>query len=809
MSWHDIDSDRHRWLLENGLSAADLRQFFKSQFRRLLAEREKLRNEPATPEAAVNAILRLKDPGRQIFQQWLRTRFGLPTAEVASKVAQEFRARESGAESEVGKERHELARTGLLALYSEVAPPDWLALLKTPMNETQVVAPEATPPEPPTPERLSDEQLEAFFRRLFGVQSAPDDATPFDPIVSALGSIPLESRFWSNQLKFDRTLFPGTAKFLDETAERRASVREVGTKPQRLPVEHDLDDVDLLAGEVIAQCVRIIPHGPAFLDVVGFATTGRAFSISRAETLRAVPEEGRVILHPDAGLPKPQIGELCSYRVEEMNTPNPIKVKATALGIGLYRVEHIPFQSSDYDSVRGAIKSWAARPSYHKVLFVTQDGLCIRSSLEPVERLSVDSAFDEPMDAWATLPSVLVEQSEFVVGPLPAPTSAYDCSALITMTRRMLRRAVEHKVPITKAQIQSILEQLPEIELNEQRRARFSRALRAIDAEAIHNQEIIEQLLGLPNITAEIERRKQTIIEESSKAARDQTAQLTELRRQRSVIEGEIDALEEQKREMIKGTRTAVRKAFESARKQELDTIERFAILPAFLSDFNNGRAENVIDLPVRKLSRVTLDLTATLIQFGILEPSAMAFTEALRVAVEWRLPVVIEGAGASQIARNVAQFVTVTECLEVNIPIGLISSRQFEEIVKNQEQADVLLLQAANASDLASYAPQCLDNVVQSVFVSNAGFPAIMILSGLNGVAALPWPREIQDVSLKLNLDIANDVERLKAAAAGIDIGDTTMQSLPPMRRRLIRRLMNDAEERTGDSLYLAFFGG
>jgi hypothetical protein len=803
MSWHDIDAGRHRWLLRQALPNAELKEFFKDNFRRLLANREKLRNTPATEDVAVNAVLRFQEGGRHIFAEWLQKRFEPLTAEEASQIATKIRARETGDDD--GEDVIEMAQIGLQALYSDDPPLDWLALLKTPMRGQETDEPADAPASSIAEMVLSDDALESFFKRLFDEPPSAGASTLLDPVAAALAGIPMASRFWSNSLEFDRAVFPRTASYLDATLERRAAVREVGTAAKPLEVERELEDMDLLAGDVIAQCTRIIPRGPAFLDVVGFAIPGRAFTIPPGDFANAVPTEGKLILHPDAGIPMPQLGQLRSYRVEEMNTSNPIKVKAVELGDALFRVEHLPFQANDPDSIRETIKSWAANPSYYKVLFVTQDGLCIKP--KSVERLTMDSAFDEPFDAWPTLPSVMIGQSEFIVAPLPAPTSHYDCSTLTMMTRRMLRRAVEHKVAINKSQIQALLEQLPEIELNEQRRARFARAITAIESQAAQNQEVIEQLLGLPKIAAEIERRKQTIIEESSKEARDQTAQLADLCKQRATVESALEELEGQKREMVKSTRAAVRKAFDGARKQELEAVEKFAILPAFYSEARAALPDAISSLSRRNLPKATVDLAAALVEFGILEATAVAFMEALSLAVDWGLPIVIEGGGASTIARRVAQFVAKAGCIEIDVPIGLVASKEFDEIVSTAADADVLLLHSANLSDLGCYAAAHLDNVVQSAFRAKAELPKRLIMSGSSGVAGLPWPREVQDIGLKFNLDIANDMQHLNDAAASIGTDEEAQRRLPPMRRRLIRKLAGKSEEGSGNILYLAFF--
>src|SRR3546814_6424276 len=76
--------------------------------------------------------------------------------------------------------------------------------------------------------------------------------------------------------------------------------------------------------------------------------------------------------------------------------------------LALYRVQRLPFTSSQHDSVRSAIEMWAADPTFHRVVFVTTDGLCIRSSLEPVERLASASAFDErPEEHTSELQSLM------------------------------------------------------------------------------------------------------------------------------------------------------------------------------------------------------------------------------------------------------------------------------------------------------------------------------------------------------------------------------------------------------------------
>jgi hypothetical protein len=814
MSFDTINRDRHTWLLRMGLKQAQLREFFRSQHKALLAHGEPLRNIPGTPDAAIRIVLGFKAKGRRVFGEWLRKLQMEPSAKVLLGLAETFRSIESS-DSQLDRDAiHSLARDGLMALYSESPPRDWLEFLGSPMAEerhkgaadkggTNALPAQAIPA------ALSDDDLVNLAKALSGASPDTQPSAQLRAILDVIGTLaPTRGKQLAGQI--DAAKYPATAAYLAEQSARVDLAAAFGTHPKPISDE-DVLDLDVAHSEVIARCYHVSPGGTAFLDVLAVIVGGRAVAVTNQDARRLIPEEGRIVLYPDSGLPCPAIGASAAYRVERLKKSQGIRAKAVELGHSLFLVERLPFSTDDPDSVREAIKSWAGKPRYHRVVFVTRDGLCIRSRLEPLSRLSSDSAFDDSLDAWSSLSSWIIEGKEYVVGTLPAPDKSFDCATPIVLTRRLLKRATERGISLNKGQLQQLLDRLPELETDAQRRARFERVVSGIATAISADEAILAQLMALPAVSHEIELRKAEIVAEHSRTERMESEHLVELRRQKQAIEKDIEQLTDQRRELVKSTRTAVRNAFDKARLHELETVEQLAILQSFISGGRPDRRRSADVGPILSVNALTPERASfsdALRRFGLCDLSARAFSDALELAREWSTPVVIEGPGANHIGRVFARALSSVRVMEVSISAGIISAGVLEEVLRKESDADIFLLTGANLSDVSCYAPVVLEEAVDSLLLAaNVGGRRFVLTSAL-GAAALPWPAELTDLSLKLHLGVANNITKLREQAQAV-LDSSTKEDVSPLRRKLLRRLADRIDAESKDSLYAAFFEG
>jgi hypothetical protein len=137
----------------------------------------------------------------------------------------------------------------------------------------------------------------------------------------------------------------------------------------------------------------------------------------------------------------------------------------------------------------------------------------------------------------------------------------------------------------------------------------------------------------------------------------------------------------------------------------------------------------------------------------------------------------------------------------------GVISGAAFEEILRKESDADVFLLASANLSDVGCYAAAILEDAVKHLLSLPNVPKRRFVLAAATGPAALPWPMELNALSLQLRLDVANDVTKLRLAAQNV-IDASSKGELSPLRRKLLRRLADRIDADGKDSLHAAFFG-
>lgn len=496
----------------------------------------------------------------------------------------------------------------------------------------------------------------------------------------------------------------------------------------------------------------------------GFIDQRDVFTLSDSDLKVALPEEGRVILFPDVGI-TPTINRPMSYEIERFNNQRPIKVRALSHGRPLYEVVYVPHRSDEPESVREWILQMAKKGRALNPVFITNDGLCLKARVEPLSRVEA-AEFDWLLDSWPSIVATEFRHGTFVLGPLTPSSTRYDCAPLAASARRLFRTLSERKaIKVSREQVNAIVDYLRAEEADELKSARQSRILGRLATLSRRDEEydqLIADLMSSQAVREDIEARKQSAVADAKLGVQKEQKQLADLRRQREATEEQLEKLKAELDERVTDLRKAMRRAFDSARNKEAETLADLAlwqvlsghtgVTPAATPPAAIPESDPQPRCKVSELASATDDPADVFRTLGLPEELSKRAALAMSMAAEQGLPIVFAGAGASAVGIRAARSFQRAGGVCIDVPLGLTSGDELMHCFANGSRG-VLLLRNANLSDLCLYAPALLDQLVTGILDPPSGPKRVVILTAASGPAALPWPAEIEQLAVTFDL--------------------------------------------------------
>ncbi len=803
MTYLGVNPERLTWLLRKGITEEELKRFFKERQKMLIMKREKLQNLPRNFNEALMHLVRFSDAAQAIFGDWLRHQESEELAHYQTNLLSYFRSMDSYSLELPDDETHKLARSGLLELYSVSPPADWIDFLRTETSPQKDALEETSEVnvELDAGATLTPEVAIAYAEWAVGVRSATDipDRTLRDAAIlaeaarsgdrTALAGLTIEDEAWNE-----------ISRVHSEVARRSSTSIRQGFIAKAPPLIVRDVDVDYLSLDVVCTPSRNVGTGPFFLDVLCFIGNSGAFSLSEDDLRNVVPDEGRVILHADAGLPVPIPGVAEAYRVEFFKTPRSIKVRVIDFGDKLFRVMYVPYASDQKDAIREWLRDRAQGFQGKMIVFVLADGLCIRPRGEGSSNLSAPG-FTWTFDSWQSLIGMELTQAAYVSGPLPDPDAIYECPPVSVVARRFLKSLVDRKqTGLTKKQISDLsgLLNVADVSLTEESRRRISDSLATLASTDEFYEELVSEVMKSSAVQRDIELRKQQAVAELDDNLAKKRNSLEMLRKDIQIQDDRLTKLKEQTEGRIKDIRTSIRKAFDQAKEHEAEVLGQLALWQELLAPARkeHGSIEKIADSPGIAGQRLSVThllpgkerLTDILGSVGMTHEVANLYSTALSVARDLGLPVVLTGAGAQYLGARIGSTLAERKVCVVDIGVGLIDARVLDPVLVDDE-CDVVVLRTANLSDVGVYAPRLIDNIAETLCRPLASRSTRMfLLLEASGPAALPWPAEIDLLSFKIELSSNGEIPPIEA--------DLWLRSLPsPLQRKLWSRIEHAAE--------------
>lgn len=799
MTYKDVNAGRLRWLLDQALAPEEVARFLKEKQKSLIMKGVKLQNLPNSSEARRSLLHRFSDGAHQILASWLEAQSDEGESTYAEQLLAWFRSIEKYGLKPPHHGYRLLARAGLKSLYANDVPAEWMAFLRSDIGSSDAPDEVASSSHQSSPDRetLTVAERKGFVAWFFGSTDV-SEGIGFS-LASAMKLV--------DGLKIASPAdAPPAGISVDEWTEllnlKASASSRLPAAPSKgfrvaTPTHENFDpDTDYKSWEVVCVPSRIIGNGPWFLEVLGFLRGRELVVLPHADLRRALPEEGRVILHSDAEVGPPTAGMADSYRVEGYASTKPIKVRATAKTRRLLTVVYVPHASTDPDAVRTWITRHSAELLSRPSMLILADGVAIRSRDDISGQIGTVQ-FQWKFDRWNSIAAVELGQNAYVVQPLPKPDDLFECPPVDLIARRLFKSFSDtSELGVSRAQLAKIAKRLsdPDLSMSASYRERVVQGvLTLMDSDAEH-EALVTELMRSPIIQRDIETRKDQRLAEIDEETTDTRRRLEHLKKESQHEREKLDRLKKELETRIVKTDSAIRSAFESAREREFETIGKIALWTGLLGGATQAyntqptlSAENSHIAPpaIPLISSAHLapdssDLSSVLRSSGFDDDSSRLLMLALDVANLSRVPVLVSGIGARVLTLALARAMSRVSVNVVDVGLGCISPDTIRDALSDSS-ADVLLVRGVDHSDALLYAPDLVDLVVERIARPLRELKGAQIfMCRSQGPAALPLPPELEDLSIKLDLNRQSLVENV----------NVSREFRSPLQRRLYRRI-------------------
>ena len=238
------------------------------------------------------------------------------------------------------------------------------------------------------------------------------------------------------------------------------------------------------------------------------------------------------------------------------------------------KFKNVPCRSSEHDTawrilIKDQFNSLGAGRN-KDLLFLLRDGYVIGCSGKD---LSKDEGFESGLPCWRSLEALQFEGRRVVPGPLPPPSSKYECEILGSSLKKVFANMRPGPDKPTKAQLRKLQELLAsgEAALNADRADRL-RATRFIDEQDDAMSALLEEVMKDERIATRVNEaveRKAAACLEQNVRVRAETARLEKL--YADAVEKQKKLEKEQKR-LAPAVAKAIRASFDKARGDAVGT---------------------------------------------------------------------------------------------------------------------------------------------------------------------------------------------------------------------------------------------
>lgn len=808
MAFLSIDRERYFYLLSFGTQEGELKKFFTDSHKQLLLKGAKIQNLPHARQARIRAMVeRLPSSTDEVVRSWFQKNLAMLDPMPVSELLDEFNLYESVGDRIPEDQASRLARSCLKHLVEPHPPHELLAFLRTSVgDEPSQESPELDVSVPI--ESTVDVSRPVLVELLADALEDGELGDILDELPTSLGTYVegLMATRRSDLAAAQRTadsLPPDSQEhqFLIRSIKRargRSKDHTGGGIQVHTPVQF-ARDFDSEHDSIVAYCTTAKANA-TFVQPIGCARSGRLELLSRQQSMEFFPETGDVMAFGGQGRPRqPKRGEIGLWKVAEHSTDKSTRFHIAEEVASVYEVVKVPFHSSEADSVREFIKQYSRdrkEPALQRNVFLLTDG----PAIAPKERVDLvrDDSYEAPFYCWSRLDANLFEGRLLILGPLPEPTSLYDCAPIASAVKQLVRSIKERGTSqLTKAQQKEIIAtvQAEDVGIARQRLARIVNHLdRAVEDEAAI-EEMLSIFMEHQSVRARIDQRVDEVVAARVSERDVVVAEIERLSKDKASLEQRIRQLSEQHRKIGQETAGVVKGAFDKAVANGLEELAKVEIFNALVGPRSEASANQQGSSSPAFASRVLEgcmsddDMIKELRHYGIDRRFAIAIVASIRLASACGVLVFIKGAFARPVSKIIAAGLGARISL-VEVPIGIINPAD-ELLVSSGVDSDVLLLLDANHSDISLYAPELTERLL-----STRARKPIFLASLSQSLIALPIPEAIERLSITIDLDWSVDFH------GGVQQPEVTglLSGAVPERASLFRPALEQISEKLVD---------
>jgi hypothetical protein len=804
MTYRSIDKRRFSFLLSLGTDEFELKRFFTDCRIQLIQRGGRVQNLPNGDKARIRALVHeLPASTDDVVRDWFSENLALSDPESPEKIVETFKLHEEVQEEVDEQTAKRLARSCLVHLFGESPSGVLLEFLKTPIGGVE------KPEQQPTVSTVSERvDWQSVVHVMLDLMQGHDIDKHVDGLPPALASVAsglqaaAQGQLDEARLALDALPTDAAGRALLDQYIRQQEARG-GKEPPKGPTVLMPDgfagSFDFENDEILGFCTKAESPNAVFVHPIAVVRANSIQALTAEGRRKLFPSTGDVMAFPGARYPRqPRRGEVGVWRVEEHETD-----KATHFHIAgdlrkVHELVAVPFSSSDYDSVREFIKEHVQRITLRFLqspLFVLADGLIVGPRLDRAD-LTKDEAFESGLPSWNTLSGWRLEGRQFVVGPLPKEQGTYECAALASSIRKLLKPYIgvgaKTAGGFTKAHVAELTQLLGsgEMDLTAKRLQRIKSELEEIQQNQDALEALVEQIQAHPSVK---ERVDALVREGAAKRLAEKTeiqAEVARLQKERAEWEERIRKQKEDHRKLRDDTAKVVRAAFEKARTEGVATLAELAIFQELTrSSGQQGAAAGGISFQprVRVLKSVEADPVAILRALGVSNQKATAFVAVSKVVLGAGLILCVRGIAARHAVERWAQSMGSSAIVESSI--GLVDDAPIRNLVDGMPRPQIVAVLDANLSALDIYARPIADAVISTV--TNGQAPTTSFLFALTeSVGQLPMPKSFERLSVSIDLEA-------KYEFGNSDIGNLIQQAFDPVDGVLQARIWTPAVER------------
>lgn len=348
----------------------------------------------------------------------------------------------------------------------------------------------------------------------------------------------------------------------------------------------------------IGKVLTLTASGAFFVMPIGLLVDGNPRDLPEVLVKDFYPHNGEVIGFENHFSKKFTQGEMAIWKAQYQQSDKSAQYVITDYLSRVYPVVSLPHASNEPDAVREWLLTRYQSQNDTPVIFQLSDNISLRLPGDLPDPKKYN--FDMPLESYRQVSQTLLGSHALtVITELPQVNEKYDCAEASTWIKRLLKRTYSAKdfPQFSKGQLQNLTHFIAEHEPDNE--ASYLRAISHLeqiaDTRSFLN-DTTQQLLGLPDVEAQINIEKQEIltryedeqyqIKQSITVLSEKKIQLeNEIADQKKKLKKETDRINKVLRQQENELEQRIKKTFEAASQAGVETLAQTALLRAIIKN--------------------------------------------------------------------------------------------------------------------------------------------------------------------------------------------------------------------------------